>query len=476
MSTVFDDAFPESARQEYYSQKQMDGDFDFGAFQSTKTMTTSASTETTKSNEEEIRKKKEYKKEKKEKKEKKKKEKKEKKVKKEKKEKKEKKKKEAKETKDTNTDDDEKRTRMLRNLKQNARSKVNHNEDMDDSIAAFSKIIRDAYGEEDDFLGDFGGGLDPFASIRLDDNHWFLTQDDDNEDDDNVNMTNRKGQWQDSIGSQFTNTTSSYSSSSLSKGESHRSKHQDRSEKSQNSNSYASSASSSSTSSSFTPIDFKNLDSFPNKTLHPSQSLDIIGKRSSEKSVSVIDYTAPRRIKSCIKPGSIPQPSRKSSLKSIKSIPSRMTIMSSNTTTTSSTSSHVSRKMNLQFSTVSIRMYDRILTENPSTIQGPSIGIGWTYETLPTMEVNTFETQKLRQSVERPQQRRLVLTRDERVQLLLSLGVTDVEIVEGIRNNTKARQQRKQTIQGLSAFKLESIFGSSTAKNTLNPLTKARVF
>jgi hypothetical protein len=116
-------------------------------------------------------------------------------------------------------------------------------------------------------------------------------------------------------------------------------------------------------------------------------------------------------------------------------------------------------------------MYDRILTENPSTILGPSIGIGWTYETIPPMELNAFETEKLRRDI---LPRRLVLTRDERVQLLLSVGVTDVEIVEGIRNNTKARQQRKQTIQSLNAFKLDSIFGN-TAKNAMNPLTKARV-
>lgn len=121
---------------------------------------------------------------------------------------------------------------------------------------------------------------------------------------------------------------------------------------------------------------------------------------------------------------------------------------------TSSQSPKVSKSeanRTIGFSTVTIRFYERILTENPSTIQGPSIGIGWTFEEKPSMDLNTYESER----GEPLPSWRLVLNREERETLLSELGVSSSEIAAGVRRNNKARQQRRQTVQNLKAIKIE---------------------
>ena len=105
----------------------------------------------------------------------------------------------------------------------------------------------------------------------------------------------------------------------------------------------------------------------------------------------------------------------------------------------------------LGFSTVSIRFYERILTENPSTILGPSIGIGWTFEEKPSIDLNAYESER----GEPLPSWKLVLNREQRESLLIGLGVSAAEIAAGVRRNNKARQQRRQTVQNLKAFKVE---------------------
>ena len=113
-----------------------------------------------------------------------------------------------------------------------------------------------------------------------------------------------------------------------------------------------------------------------------------------------------------------------------------------------------------KFSTVSIRLYDRILTENPSTIQGPSIGIGWRFLQKPTMDLNAYESER----GEPIPSNQLVLTREQREAILTAQGVSAAEIAAGIRNNNKARQQRRQTVQNLKAFKVEEALEGAVKK------------
>ena len=103
---------------------------------------------------------------------------------------------------------------------------------------------------------------------------------------------------------------------------------------------------------------------------------------------------------------------------------------------------------NLCFSTVSIRHYERILTLNPSTIQGPSIGIGWRYQATSVVDLDLYEAQR---GPPRPSPQ-LVLNRTQREELLASVGVSSSDIAAGVRDNLKARDQRRRTVQGMNTF------------------------
>ena len=167
---------------------------------------------------------------------------------------------------------------------------------------------------------------------------------------------------------------------------------------------------------------------------------------------TMIKAPSSRRItKSCMAAHSRP-PQRANSL-----------VTTTSRSTTSSRSSTGTKRIvlkSLQFSTVSIRVYDRILTENPSTIQGPSIGIGWRFQQIPTMDLNAYE---LERGEPRPAPQ-LVLTREQREAILSAQGVSAAEIAAGVRSNNKARQQRRQTVQNLKAIKVEEAVEGAVKK------------
>lgn len=124
----------------------------------------------------------------------------------------------------------------------------------------------------------------------------------------------------------------------------------------------------------------------------------------------------------------------------------------------------------LRFSNVSIRYYDRILTLNPSTIQGPSIGIGWRFASERTDDIDYYETNR---GPQRPSGQ-LVLNRDQRETLLLELGYTQKQLAAGVRDNTKGRNQRRQTVQNLKSEKVEEALqgAGKRVKRMLNPFKR----
>lgn len=123
----------------------------------------------------------------------------------------------------------------------------------------------------------------------------------------------------------------------------------------------------------------------------------------------------------------------------------------------STTSNQVSTttKKSLTFSTVSIRHYQRIMTENPATNRGVSIGIGWRYVQQPEVSLDRYEGQH------DPLRRTcccLVKSQAERDELLLGLGYTRPQLAATLRRITKFRNQRRQTLANLKAEKIEETF------------------
>ena len=108
-------------------------------------------------------------------------------------------------------------------------------------------------------------------------------------------------------------------------------------------------------------------------------------------------------------------------------------------------------KKQIQFSTISIRHYEQILTENPSTIRGPPVGIGWRYLEKQTELLTDYETAR---GPPRPSPF-FVLNDSRRENMILELGYTRKDIATVVRSNLKSRNQRRQTVQNLSAEKFE---------------------
>jgi hypothetical protein len=103
------------------------------------------------------------------------------------------------------------------------------------------------------------------------------------------------------------------------------------------------------------------------------------------------------------------------------------------------------------FGHVTLRYYERIISDNPAVQSGPAIGIGWRYKRGGHFDVDEFEQGRgLSRSSEE-----LVLPRPVREKMLKDAGFTQKEIAEMVRVILKAKNHRKQTIHNLNAQGME---------------------
>mmetsp|Transcript_5800 Transcript_5800/g.10277 ORF Transcript_5800/g.10277 Transcript_5800/m.10277 type:complete len:406 (-) Transcript_5800:212-1429(-) len=113
---------------------------------------------------------------------------------------------------------------------------------------------------------------------------------------------------------------------------------------------------------------------------------------------------------------------------------------------------HLIRK-NLSFSSVEIRFYNPCLGDNPAVSSGPSLSIDWDFDPslVANMSINEYETK-------RPPRRRelaMVMTREEREEIVRNAGATKQQIAEHVRQNIKIKNQRRQTANNLSVSNVE---------------------
>mmetsp|Transcript_8499 Transcript_8499/g.21210 ORF Transcript_8499/g.21210 Transcript_8499/m.21210 type:complete len:631 (-) Transcript_8499:127-2019(-) len=118
-------------------------------------------------------------------------------------------------------------------------------------------------------------------------------------------------------------------------------------------------------------------------------------------------------------------------------------------------------KQSVVFGTVIVREYERILDMNPGTSCGPSVGIGWEYVQLDPVGVMARDNDSRRY---RRSASELVLSREEREDILLDLGYSSRDIAHSVRHILKRRNQRKQTIHNLSKQNLEEMVERSSRK------------
>ncbi|GKY91498.1 hypothetical protein MPSEU_000122000 [Mayamaea pseudoterrestris] len=104
----------------------------------------------------------------------------------------------------------------------------------------------------------------------------------------------------------------------------------------------------------------------------------------------------------------------------------------------------------VSFGSVSVRMYQRIMCDNPASTNGPSVGIGWEFVKKRPLDLRDFEERRLRRF-----KSELILTRGEREQMCKALGYTEREVATTVRELNKSRFQRRQTVNNLSTHKIE---------------------
>jgi hypothetical protein len=110
-------------------------------------------------------------------------------------------------------------------------------------------------------------------------------------------------------------------------------------------------------------------------------------------------------------------------------------------------------KQKVQFGSVTVRGFERILGDNPSCKVGPPISIGWKVESVtthPSPEAHDFARGRpIRSS------NGLILSRDERHELLRQLGYAERDIANAVRAVLRDKNRRRTTVTNLSAATVE---------------------
>jgi hypothetical protein len=143
-------------------------------------------------------------------------------------------------------------------------------------------------------------------------------------------------------------------------------------------------------------------------------------------------------------------------------------------TTTLQTTVASRRKKVVSFGKVDVRSYERIMSDNPGSASGPSIGIGWAFAQEEGTTVDEWDS-KDRRGTSKQRRSNLVLSPKKRANILLSRGYSGKEITEMARSINKARSQRRNTVTNLDNQGLEEFIENARLKlkNALSfPQTK----
>ena len=115
----------------------------------------------------------------------------------------------------------------------------------------------------------------------------------------------------------------------------------------------------------------------------------------------------------------------------------------------------------VDFSSVRVRHYERVVDIKPACSSGVAIGLGWGYNKSNRFSVDDHESQK---GGVRYHARQLILPRDIREDIAREFGYTQKDIIRGTRANRKIRDERKQTIDNLGMIRIEEKVETATRK------------
>lgn len=103
-------------------------------------------------------------------------------------------------------------------------------------------------------------------------------------------------------------------------------------------------------------------------------------------------------------------------------------------------SSKVSRKKNVRFSTIEIRLFDRTIGDHPSCSDGVPITLDWNYTMLPVKDLQEYEDNR----IPKRNKNHLALTKITRKnQMHTHFGYSYKEIEKASKKNEKVKKQRE---------------------------------
>jgi len=116
----------------------------------------------------------------------------------------------------------------------------------------------------------------------------------------------------------------------------------------------------------------------------------------------------------------------------------------------------------VRFNEIEIREYNVIVGDNPSVHFGPPISIGWDYdkENLVRIPVEDYESVR----GERRVAKQLVIPGMIRVEKLHENGVSRSDIVKAVRQVSRAKHKRNQTVNNIKISRLEEAAQSAFRK------------
>lgn len=102
-------------------------------------------------------------------------------------------------------------------------------------------------------------------------------------------------------------------------------------------------------------------------------------------------------------------------------------------------------RRSVSFDTVQIRVFERVLTENPSLQGGPSLGLGWNYKEKKAVPLEKFETKRASSWTSRRRSSRdLLMSPEQRERMARKHGFSKVEIEKNARRIERIVRQRDE--------------------------------
>jgi len=114
------------------------------------------------------------------------------------------------------------------------------------------------------------------------------------------------------------------------------------------------------------------------------------------------------------------------------------------------------RRKNVTFGTVGCRLYHRTVGLHPDVSSGPPLDFEWSFTPVDDLSLEEYESSQNSRGSKKLSRSELVIPKSQRMKLLVyECNVPRSEIASHVRKVTKAKSQRKQTINNLKFASVE---------------------